>query len=364
MNGLLLFNNHATPTGPWLRFGDVKKWPWIAGHAVLVAHAKVVSLFRTKYAAQKGRIGITNNAGWGEPKTNSAADAGAAERCMQMSLGWFSDPVFFGDYPPAMKRILGDRLPSFSEAEKKLLKGSADFFGLNHYGTNWVSDAPEAGWTECFATTSHDGFPQAQSGWLFGSGWGFRKILNWIHRRYDGPEIYVTEGGWSLDASTAEAGVKDLPRTMYYANYTAAMHKAIYEDGVNVKGYFAWSLMDNFEWEMGYKERFGLVYNDFVSQERTRKDSSRWLQAVWAANALVDPAVFFKSQGAGGQSDGPSTLPTTTPKGAPENGSSGESSTLSIIIVVGVVVAVSLRARPTRTRLLCIAWPLAAKPPR
>ena len=315
-------------------YGDVKKWPWIAGHAVLIAHAKVVQLFRTKYAAQKGRIGITNNAGWREPKTNSPADAGASERCMQMSLGWFSDPVFFGDYPAAMKQILGERLPSFSDEEKQLLKGSADFFGLNHYGTNWVSDAPEAGWTECFGSTSHEGFTQAQSAWLFGSGWGFRKILNWVHKRYNGPDIYVTEGGWSLDASTAEAGVKDLPRTMYYANYTAAMRKAIYEDGVNVKGYFAWSLMDNFEWEMGYKERFGVVYTNFTTQERTRKDSSRWLQAVWASNALVDPFVFFKLK------DGP--------------GSDEKSSTLSFAII-GAVAGVAVVSFTAFCRPCCVA---------
>jgi hypothetical protein len=148
---------------------------------------------------------------------------------------------------------------------------------------------------------------RAQSFWLHGSGWGFRKMLNWIHRRYDGPPIYVTEGGWSLPAGTADEAAVDDQRRMYYANYTAEMRRAIYEDGVDVRGYFAWSLLDNIEWERGYSERFGTVYTDYVfgwdaqsptnrksqptpgKQMRRRKDSSCWLEAVWRGNALVDP---------------------------------------------------------------------------
>jgi beta-glucosidase/6-phospho-beta-glucosidase/beta-galactosidase len=170
--------------------------------------------------------------------------------------------------------------------------------------------AGDAGWQECYGATTEDGFPQAQSSWLYGSGWGFRKLLNWVHNRYNGPEIYVTEGGWSLDADTAAAGVQDGERTMYYANYTAEMLNAINIDSINVKGYYAWSLMDNFEWEKGFTERFGVVYNDYAfgfdpnapqnqenqptadNQVRTRKDSSCWLQEVWANNGLVDPISF------------------------------------------------------------------------
>jgi len=116
----------------------------------------------------------------------------------------------------------------------------------------------------------------------------------------------VTEGGWSIAADSAVDGVQDHDRTMYYANYTSEILQAINVDGVNCRGYFAWSLMDNFEWERGYTERFGVVFNDFGfghdpnaptnvnkqptrKQKRTRKSSSRWLQKVWVANALIDP---------------------------------------------------------------------------
>jgi beta-glucosidase len=98
--------------------GGIKKWPWIAGHTVLLAHARVVALYRQKYIHYggnkthpgiAGKIGITNNAGWSEPKTDSMVDVAAAERCMIMNLAWYSDPVYFGDYPETMKRILGVR---------------------------------------------------------------------------------------------------------------------------------------------------------------------------------------------------------------------------------------------------------------
>jgi len=152
-------------------------------------------------------------------------------------------------------------------------------------------------------------FPKAQSAWLYGSGWGIRKLVNWIADRYGKgtTDIYVTEGGWSLAADNASSAVKDRERTYYYANYTSALRDAIYTDGVRVKGYFAWSLMDNFEWERGFTERFGVVYNDFqfgrdpdappgsfqkptaAGQVRTPKESAKWLSQVWGGNALVDP---------------------------------------------------------------------------
>ncbi|CAE8627936.1 unnamed protein product, partial [Polarella glacialis] len=171
---------------------------------------------------------ITNNVDWKEPKTQSSADVAAADRAIIFNLGWFCDPIFGGqgDYPPEMRAVFGDRLPEFTAAERELLKGSADFFGLNHYATAWC--------------------------------------LGFIQAYYVSLIIYVTEGGWwSMPASNAEAGVADLPRLLYYANYTAEMLKAINEDGVDVRGYFGWSLLDNFEWERGYVERFGTVFTDY-----------------------------------------------------------------------------------------------------
>lgn len=288
--------------------------PYIAAHNVLNAHAAAVHLYRSKYKAlQGGLIGITNNVDWREPKTPNSADVASSERAVLFGLGWFTDPIFgnHGDYPPEMRRLYGTRLPEFTAEERNLLKGSADFFGLNHYGTGWVSFHPEPGADNGYAAMSTEGFPRAQSGWLYGSGWGFRKLLNWIKRRYNNPIIYVTEGGWSTAASTAEEAAKDKQRKMYYANYTAEMLKAIKEDGVDVRGYFAWSLLDNFEWERGYIERFGTVFTDYnfgfdpdaamnsmhqptpFRQMRRRKDSNCWLERLWTSNSLVNPEGYF-----------------------------------------------------------------------
>uniref|UniRef100_A0A7S2G7H8 Beta-glucosidase n=2 Tax=Octactis speculum TaxID=3111310 RepID=A0A7S2G7H8_9STRA len=219
-----------------------------------------------------------------------------------MKLAWFADPVFKGDYPHTMKVILGDKLPSFNESEVKLLNGSADFFGLNHYGSGYASNSQYAGWMSAYNSVSEAGLLQdPDATWLYSAPWGFRKLLNWAADRYDSPEIIVTEGGWA-----ATNYVDDSQRFDYYANYTSEMLKAINEDGLNITGYYAWSYIDNIEWEMGFTERFGIVYNDYglgldlnapvnqseqptTNQTRTRKCSSYWFEKVWRSNSLVDP---------------------------------------------------------------------------
>ena len=309
----------ALPAYSGMDTGNGPKWAYVAMHNVLWAHGAAVDLYRTTFqAAQGGKIGITNNCDWREPLTRDARDVAAAERAIEFQLGWASDPIFgaAGDYPAAMRELVGDALPVFTAEQKALIQGSADFYGLNHYGTGWAQfDEGAPGADKTYATVSEGAGPngpafvRAQSVWLFGSGWGFRKMLNWVSNRYARPEIYVTEGGWSLAANSSADGTIDPERTYYYANYTSAMLQAIEEDGVDVKGYFAWSLMDNFEWERGYAERFGQNFNDFAwgydpnaaanqytqpttNQTRFRKDSSCWYEQVYTTNALVSPATF------------------------------------------------------------------------
>merc|ERR1712113_900642 len=248
-------------------YSDMTSEPWIAGHNVLNAHAEVVHLYRTMYQpTQGGKIGITNNCDWREPHSTDPGDIASAERAVLFQLGWYSDPIFGGkgDYPPEMRALYGSRLPNFTAEEKRKLNGSADFYGLNHYGTGWAAfDPKNPGADLSYAKVSEEGIVKAESAWLYGAGWGFRKILNWVKRRYNNPVLYVTEGGWSANAPNYVLGTHDISRVMYYANYSSEMRKAIVEDGVDVRGYFAWSLVDNFEWERGYIERFGTTYNDF-----------------------------------------------------------------------------------------------------
>merc|ERR1712203_571037 len=120
-------------------------------------------------------------------------------------------------------------MPEFTRDEKKLLeRNRPDFFGLNHYGTGFTSSKDG---------TTEESLPMGKSTWLFMSGWGFRKLLNWVSNRY-GKEmpIYCTEGGWSVEAKTALEGKYDPGRVMYYYQYLTQAWKAIHEDGVNLRG--------------------------------------------------------------------------------------------------------------------------------
>jgi beta-glucosidase/6-phospho-beta-glucosidase/beta-galactosidase len=249
---------------------------------------------------------MTNNCDWGEPASRSAEDIAAAQRFVEWYLAWFADVIYFGDYPPSMRQKLGDRLPRFTDDERDLfLANKPDFFGLNHYTTNMIADVPSPpGYDEDPTLWSYFidreiseaylpeackgcGAVRAASVWHKAAPWGTRKLLNWIADRYDNPPIFVTENGWS-SAGTKEEEIYDTDRVLFYANTTSEILKAINEDGVNVRGYFAWSMMDNYEWEYGYYERFGITHVDFDTLERTPKNSAEWLKRTVATNALVD----------------------------------------------------------------------------
>jgi len=264
--------------------------PYLVGHNLLLAHAKAVQSFRV--GGYGGVIGIANNCDWREPLTDSEEDRAAAEESLEFFYAWFTDPVVFGDYPAIMRERLGDRLPTFTESQKTLLKGSSDFLGLNHYTTHYASRepakintaAPSDGnggiGTHQKVHLSYDlDWQRTSMGW-FVVPWGFRKMLNWVHQRYGGLPIYVTENGCSVAADSREAAVDDRFRADFITGYTDAMKAAILKDGVDCLGYCAWSLMDNFEWCKGYDMRFGLVYVDFESMERTPKASYETYKSI------------------------------------------------------------------------------------
>ena len=262
--------------------------PYLAGHHQILAHASAVNLYREKYQnAQQGKIGISNNCDWREPATNNKADMEAAQRSLEFFLGWFADPIYKGDYPEVMKKRLGDRLPKFSEAEKALITGSSDFFGLNHYTTLYASDVDPGEPIETNVYGNGGLFEDqyvkltADPKWALTDmkwavvPWGFKKLLQWIADRYDNPPIYVTENGCAYDDGPEQGVINDQRRIDFYTTYLAAALEAI-NSGVNLKGYFAWSFLDNFEWASGYEKRFGITYVDFKTLERIPKESARW----------------------------------------------------------------------------------------
>jgi beta-galactosidase len=276
----------------WLGYGKGVHAPGIkspgsgayqVAHNQILAHVRAVDLYRNKYKEQGGVIGITLNSDFKQPASNRSGDVDAAQRAQLFQLAWFADPVFKGDYPDVMKDLAGDRLPRFTDEEKKLLKANRpDFFGLNHYTTQLVAKpAMTSGGTwekDQQAQLSEDAcWVQGQSGWLYNVPWGLRKLLNWIDDRYDGPAIVITENGASdphdVKARDATEAYNDEYRQNFTMGYIAELWKAITFDKVNVTGYFLWSLMDNFEWADGYTPRFGLVYVDFKTLQRTPKGS-------------------------------------------------------------------------------------------
>ena len=270
--------------------------PYLVGHNLLLAHAKAVQLYRTKFKLkQSGCIGITNNCDWREPLTSSDADKAAAQRALEFFLGWFADPVYKGDYPETMKTRLGKRLPNFTETEKVLLKGSSDFFGLNHYTTMFAADATNIKEQETVygnggLSADQDVNLSVSPDWEMTDmqwaivPWGCKKLLQWIAERYDNPPVFITENGCAFDDKLVDGKVDDSSRVAFFKGYINAIGEAI-DAGVNVKGYFIWSLMDNFEWASGYSKKFGIHYIDKKTLNRTPKSSALWYAEVIRNNA-------------------------------------------------------------------------------
>ena len=263
------------------------------GHNILLAHAKSVKAYREEFQPrQKGWIGITLNSDWAEPIDESSEEA--AQRDLAFTLGWFADPIYFGDYPKEMREACGDRLPKFTEEERKEVMGSSDFFGLNHYTTHLVADSePEqydAQETSYFKDRNVKILRDPK--WKLtdmGIGivpWGLRKLLVYVQNRYN-PKggVYVVENGLASLEPTVEAALNDKLREEYMMSYLREVKNAM-DEGVPVKGYFWWTLIDNFEWAYGYSKRYGMVYVDMETKERTVKPVAKLFSRIIRDNAL------------------------------------------------------------------------------
>nr|BAO04177.1 hypothetical protein [Delphinium grandiflorum] len=274
--------------------------PYLVTHHQLLAHAAAVSIYREQFKAkQGGEIGIVVDCEWAEPFTDNMEDKVAAERRLEFQLGWFLNPIFFGDYPEVMRERLGDRLPKFSAEEQNLLRNSVDFLGLNHYTSRFISHvttSPEPNDFYQVQQMKRDvEWPtgeligeRAASEWLYIVPWGMQKLLKYITQKYHNPPIYITENGMDDEEDTTaplHEMLDDRKRVGYFKGYVGAVAEAI-RDGSDVRGYFAWSLLDNFEWAMGYTKRFGLVYVDYKNGLTRHPKSS----ALWFARFLKNGA--------------------------------------------------------------------------
>ncbi|KAH8102097.1 beta-glucosidase 1B [Cristinia sonorae] len=279
--------------------GDSSTEPWIVGHSVILSHAYAVKAYREEFKEkQGGQIGITLNGDWAMPYDDSPENIEAAQHALDVAIGWFADPVYLGSYPAYMKEMLGDRLPAFTDEELKVVSGSSDFYGMNTYTTNLCKaggDDEFQGKTE-YTFTRPDGTQlgtQAHCAWLQDYPQGFRDLLNYLYNRYKLP-IYVTENGFAVkdeNAMPLEQALHDEPRVQYYRGVTQSLISAVVEDGVDVRAYFGWSLLDNFEWADGYVTRFGLTYVDYETQKRYPKDSAKFVSKWFKEHILSEEEV-------------------------------------------------------------------------
>lgn len=277
--------------------GDSSTEGYIAAHNVLNAHAAAVQLYREKYQVlHGGKIGIVLNQDWAEPLTDDPLDIIAANRKNEFTMAWFNDPIVFGRYPDSMVELVGSRLPQFTPEQRDRLIGSYDYFAFNHYSTKFYYDpvravrlgevrrAPKSdvennqtsavrrdrvlfdttggtGWAadQLNSESKYDQYgeligPQAASAWLHVVPWGFYNVIMWNHNRYTvnnkRPVIYITENGCDVpyeNDMTIGVALEDTFRVDYYQSYLQQMERAMAE-GVDIRGFYAWSLLDNYEY--------------------------------------------------------------------------------------------------------------------
>ncbi|XP_042489608.1 beta-glucosidase 12-like [Macadamia integrifolia] len=273
--------------------GNSATEPYLGTYHQLLAHAAAVKAYKEKYqASQKGKIGISLVSDWMVPISEDISTKAAAKRSLDFMFGWFMQPLTYGDYPQSMKNLVGNRLPKFSVKQSKMVKGSFDFLGLNYYTANYITNVPLSSdvkmsyYADVHAnrSTSRNGIPigpMAGSDWLFMYPRGIWDLLLYTKRKYNNPMIYITENGVSElnnSTQTLEEALTDNMRIDYFYRHLLFVKKAI-KEGVNVRGYFAWSLFDNFEWAYGYTVRFGIHYVDFKNGlKRYPKRSAYWFK--------------------------------------------------------------------------------------
>ena len=254
-------------------------------HNLLRAHVAAVQAFR---AEGSGRIGIVVNL---EPKyaaTDSLEDVAATARADAYMNRQYLDPLLKGRYPEELRDIFGEAWPEHPAAEVDALREPIDFVGVNYYTRSVTRNDPSALPVRA-ARVEQPRHAHTETGWEAYPE-GLFDTLKWVTDRYGRIPLYVTENGAAFyDAPhTIEGAVDDPLRVAYYRAHLRAVHRALCE-GVDLRGYFAWSLLDNYEWSLGYSKRFGIVHVDYATLERTPKASARfYAQVIRTHGAVLD----------------------------------------------------------------------------
>ena len=258
----------------------------IASHNLMRAHGAAVQAYR---AEGKHEIGLVVNIEPKYPASDSVADKAAVKRAHAYMNEQYLDPALLGSYPPELSEIFGDAWPQWPAEDFALIKQPLDFIGINYY-TRSVTQAATS-------YPLNTGVVRQPLGTYTETGWevfpqGLTDTLLWVKQRYGDIPMYITENGAAFfDPPVAEGDrIRDPLRIDYLHKHLRAVHDAIAQ-GCDIRGYMAWSLLDNLEWSLGYSKRFGIVHVNYATQQRTPKDSARWYGEVIATHGrrLADP---------------------------------------------------------------------------
>ena len=260
-------------------------------HHLLLGHGRAVAALRAAGAASVGTA--TNHTPvW--PASPDPADVAAAEQYDTLWNRLFADPVLLGRYPEGFAEVMPGPASGDLTDDLAVISAPLDFYGLNYYNPMRVADpsSPLAATAESpfdmegapFAMVPLEGYPRTAFDWPVVPQ-GLRELLVTMRTRYGDalPPVYVTENGCAYDDAPDETGRVDDPQRIGYLDAHLRAIAGAVEDGVDVRGYYTWSLMDNFEWAEGYTKRFGLVHVDYETQRRTPKSSYGWYRDVIAA---------------------------------------------------------------------------------
>ena len=250
-------------------------------HHVLLSHGKAIPVLRAN--VHDARVGIALSLHPPAGATSSEADIAAARRYDGLRNRWFLDPLYGRGYPADIWALCGDDAPQVASGDLAAIATPTDFLGFNYYFPETVANAPGHGPLAARVVPT-PGAERTDSGWEV-SPQGLCALLERLKREYGPQEIYITENGASYEDRLAPDGaIADAKRRHYLRRHLLAVHEARAR-GVPVNGYFAWTLMDNFEWAEGYTQRFGLVHVDFATQQRRLKDSGVWYRDFLRAEA-------------------------------------------------------------------------------
>jgi beta-glucosidase len=247
-----------------------------AGHHLMLAHGLAVQAIRGVDPSLE--VGIVLNESIVDPATDNSADIAAAQASWDSRQILFLDTIFKGHYPPQVYDLIGDSMPKIKAGDMAIISQELDYLGLNYYSRNMVSAAGKI--------DPIPGSEYTEMGWEVCAP-ALRRMLNKINQAYDLPPVFITENGAAFsDLVSPDGKVHDERRLDYLRQHFIQTQLAM-QDGVDVRGYFVWSLLDNFEWAHGFSKRFGIVRVDYDTQERSVKDSGEWYSQVIMNNEIT-----------------------------------------------------------------------------